>query len=44
MLASIQERILTLPDDTVVWPGHHYGYAPQSTVKQERESNDFIRG
>jgi len=44
MLKSIQERILTLPDDTVVWPGHHYGHAPTSTVKQEREENAFLTG
>lgn len=43
MLGSIKSRILTLPDDTIVWPGHHYGLAPKSTVKEERESNDFLR-
>ena len=43
MLRSIQERILTLPDDTIVWPGHHYGPAPRSTVRQERETNPFLR-
>lgn len=43
MLKSIQDRILTLPDDTVVWPGHHYGPEPSSTVKHERESNPFLR-
>ena len=43
MLESIKKRILTLPDDTVVWPGHHYGPAPNSTVKRERETNEFIR-
>jgi len=43
MLKSIQERILTLPDDTVVWPGHNYGQAPNSTVAQEREHNPFLK-
>ncbi|MFH2125339.1 MAG: MBL fold metallo-hydrolase, partial [Pseudomonadota bacterium] len=43
MLDSIKSRILTLPDDTTVWPGHHYGMAPKSTVKEERETNDFLR-
>ncbi len=43
MLGSIKDKILTLPDDTVVWPGHHYGPAPRSTVKQEREMNEFLR-
>jgi glyoxylase-like metal-dependent hydrolase (beta-lactamase superfamily II) len=43
MLGSIKSKILSLPDDTVVWPGHHYGPAPRSTVKQERETNEFLR-
>ncbi len=43
MLKAITERILSLPDDTVVWPGHHYGPSPTSTVKNERETNGFLR-
>ena len=43
MADSIKNRILTLPDDTIVWPGHHYGPAPKSTVKNERETNAFIQ-
>lgn len=42
MSQSIQDKIMTLPDDTVVWPGHHYGMSPSSTVKQERETNPFL--
>lgn len=42
MLAAITERILTLPDQTMVWPGHHYGHAPSSTVKEQREHNSFL--
>jgi glyoxylase-like metal-dependent hydrolase (beta-lactamase superfamily II) len=42
MLGSIENRILTLPEDTIVWPGHHYGHAPRSTVKQEKETNSFL--
>ena len=43
MLRSIQERLLTLPDETVVWPGHNYGARPSSTIKQERETNPYLR-
>jgi len=43
MADSIKKRIMTLPDDTIVWPGHHYGPAPKSTVKHERETNGFIQ-
>jgi len=42
MLKSIQEHILTLPDDTVVWPGHDYGDSPSSTVGEQREHNPFL--
>jgi glyoxylase-like metal-dependent hydrolase (beta-lactamase superfamily II) len=43
MSKSIQERILTLPGDTVVWPGHDYGESTSSTVAHEREHNGFLR-
>jgi len=43
MLRSIKERVLTLPDDTVVWPGHHYGPEPRSTIRRERLGNPFLR-
>ncbi len=43
LLKSIKTRILTFPDDTMIMPGHNYGFAATSTVKQERDSNPFIR-
>jgi hydroxyacylglutathione hydrolase len=38
MLASLATRFLTLPDDTVVLPGH----GPETTVGRERASNPFL--
>ncbi|MDD2764107.1 MAG: MBL fold metallo-hydrolase [Opitutaceae bacterium] len=35
---SIREQIFTLPDDTVVYPGH----GPETTVEVERETNPFV--
>jgi hydroxyacylglutathione hydrolase len=35
---SIRERILTLPEETIVLPGH----GPWTTVEQERSSNPFL--
>jgi hydroxyacylglutathione hydrolase len=43
MLQSIKTKILTLPDDTGIYPGHNYGYAPTSTIKNERLNNPFLR-
>ncbi len=36
--SSIRDRILTLPGETVVLPGH----GPWTTVEQERDSNPFL--
>lgn len=33
---SIINKILTLPDDTVIWPGHNYGRNPSSTVREQK--------
>ena len=40
LLESIRTQLLTLPDDTVLYPGH----GPATTVGQERVSNPFITG
>ncbi len=36
--ASIR-RLMTLPDDTVIWPGHDYGPTPSSTIGWEKRNN-----
>ena len=38
LLASVRERIFTLPGDTVVYPGH----GPATTVAAERRHNPFF--
>jgi glyoxylase-like metal-dependent hydrolase (beta-lactamase superfamily II) len=43
MLKSIKEKLLTLPDETVVLPGHNYGSAKTSTIGKERKTNAFLR-
>ena len=42
MLQSIKEKILPLPDDTIIWPGHDYGGRPTSTVALEKKHNPYI--
>jgi len=41
MLTSIHNRLLVLPEDTVVWPGHGYG-GSRSTIGEEKRSNPFL--
>jgi len=43
MYDSIMTRLLSLPDDTVVLPGHNYGRRPSSTIGEEKKNNPFLR-
>ena len=43
LLQSIQSKIWTLPDDTVIYPGHNYGPSPTSTIRNERLHNPYLR-
>ena len=38
--SGIREKLYTLPDDTVVYPGH----GPATTVGHEKRTNSFVRG
>jgi glyoxylase-like metal-dependent hydrolase (beta-lactamase superfamily II) len=39
LLKSIREQMFTLPDETVVYPGH----GPETTIEEEKRSNPFLR-
>ena len=38
LMASIQNRLLSFPDETIIFPGH----GPHSTIGAERNSNPFL--
>jgi glyoxylase-like metal-dependent hydrolase (beta-lactamase superfamily II) len=42
-MTSIREKLLTQPDETIVWPGHDYGPVPSSTIEQEKKLNPWLR-
>jgi len=37
---SIREQLYSLPDDTIVYPGH----GPETTIGHEKQSNPFVKG
>jgi hydroxyacylglutathione hydrolase len=39
LIASIKEKLLVLPDDTVVYTGH----GPETTIADEKRMNPFLR-
>jgi glyoxylase-like metal-dependent hydrolase (beta-lactamase superfamily II) len=40
LMRSIEERLLTLPDETRVFPGH----GPQTEIGNEHTTNPFLQG
>lgn len=36
LIKSVREKILSLPDDTKIWPGHNYGRFSVSTVREQK--------
>lgn len=38
LMETIRERLFTLPDDTIVYPGH----GPPTTIGEERRENPFL--
>ncbi len=38
LLTSIREKLFSLPDDTIIYPGH----GPNTTVGREKQTNPFV--
>lgn len=43
MYRTLTQRLATLPESTVLYPGHHYGPTPDSTLADERRQNYTLR-
>lgn len=41
-MRSIKEKLLSLPPETIVWPGHDYGSKPSSTIGYEKATNPWL--
>lgn len=39
LIKGIREKLLSLPPDTIVWPGH----GPYTTIQKEHDTNPFLR-
>ena len=40
---SVYEKILQLPSNTTIYPGHHYGYSKTITIKKNIENFSFFQ-
>ena len=41
-IQSLEGKIMPLPDDTRIWPGHDYGGEASSTLGQEKLNNPYL--
>jgi glyoxylase-like metal-dependent hydrolase (beta-lactamase superfamily II) len=42
-MESIQKRLMILPPETIVWPGHDYGPMVRSTIGYEKATNPWLQ-
>jgi glyoxylase-like metal-dependent hydrolase (beta-lactamase superfamily II) len=43
MYYSLTQRLMALPDDTILFPGHNYSDQPASTLGREKHSNPYFQ-
>jgi glyoxylase-like metal-dependent hydrolase (beta-lactamase superfamily II) len=43
MFRTLQEKIMTLPDDLIVYPGHDYGQKPFDSLGNQKRTNKTLR-
>jgi glyoxylase-like metal-dependent hydrolase (beta-lactamase superfamily II) len=43
MYDSLVNKLKVLPDDTVLYPGHHYADRPRTTMGEEKKRNLYLR-
>ena len=40
---SLTQKLMALPDDTILFPGHNYSDRPTSTLGEEKQSNPYFQ-
>jgi hydroxyacylglutathione hydrolase len=43
MYYSLTQKLMALPDDTILFPGHNYSDRPTSTIGAEKQSNPYFK-
>ena len=42
LYSSVYNKLLTLPKNTVIYPGHHYGHIPSISIKENILLSNFF--
>jgi len=44
MYESLTQKLMRLPDEVVLYPGHNYGRTPSDTLGAQKRTNPYLRG
>ena len=43
MYYSLTQKLMALPDDTILFPGHNYSAQSQATLGEQKKTNPYLR-
>lgn len=43
MYYTLTQKLMRLPDETVLYPGHNYAPSPTSTLQEQKHTNPFLK-
>lgn len=43
MYESLTQKLMRLPDDTLLFPGHNYAAKPESTIGEQKRTNPYLQ-
>jgi len=43
MYYSLTQKLMALPDETILFPGHNYAPLPQATLGEQKKTNPYLR-
>lgn len=43
MYYSLTQKLMALPDDTILFPGHNYAAKPRATLGEQKKTNPYLR-
>ena len=43
MYYSLTQKLMRLPDETILYPGHNYAAAPSSSMEEQKQTNPYLR-
>jgi glyoxylase-like metal-dependent hydrolase (beta-lactamase superfamily II) len=43
MYYSLTQKLMALPDDTILFPGHNYARKASDTIREQKKTNPYLR-